>query len=144
MIGYKLGVPTGKAQAMLTAVRLSKEVRAIRINPETESIPPDPATDGSEQFLYEEKDFLYWLDQQAPQTKPKTIREQTTRATRAGKKQIPAIVRGYREKLLNGRPPSIKELERFAQKSGLVGWRKELRDEYHKQFKNQRVGRPSK
>jgi hypothetical protein len=62
---------------------------------------------------------------------------------RASKKQIAAIVTRYHQTLSGDVTPSIDGLQRFAQENDLVGHREELRAEYHKQFPNQRVGRPS-
>ena len=61
---------------------------------------------------------------------------------RASKKQIVSIVTGYRQSLAINVTPSIAELERFAHVANFTGHRDDLRAEYHRQFPNQRVGRP--
>lgn len=62
----------------------------------------------------------------------------------ASKKQISAIVTNYRRSLPPNGKPSIAACEQYARDSGLSGHRDELREEYHRQFPNQRVGRPTK
>jgi hypothetical protein len=63
-------------------------------------------------------------------------------AVRASQKQIAGIVTRYRNSLAADATPLIPDLEAFAKREGLFGHRPELRAEYHKQFPNQRVGRP--
>jgi hypothetical protein len=59
-------------------------------------------------------------------------------------KRIAALVSSYKQNLSNGATPSMGDLEHFAKEQAVLGHRKELRNEYHRQFPNQRVGRPSK
>jgi hypothetical protein len=61
---------------------------------------------------------------------------------RASKKQIRQIVSHYRRELSDDTNPSIEDVEQFARKNGLLGFRDELREEYRKQFGPRPVGRP--
>lgn len=63
---------------------------------------------------------------------------------RASGKKIKELVSRYAKSVPVGSSSSVEGLEQFAKMEGLVGHRDELRDEYKRQFPNQRVGRPHK
>jgi len=63
---------------------------------------------------------------------------------RGSKTQIREMATRYRQTLSPNVNPSIEGFEQFARDGGLTGHRDELREEYHRQFPGQRVGRPSK
>jgi hypothetical protein len=69
----------------------------------------------------------------------------TTKARPRRTKRISEIVTAYRKSLSDMDNPSIEAVTQFARRQeGLIGHRNELRAEYHRQFPNQRRGRPSK
>jgi hypothetical protein len=97
--------------------------------------------------LVNEPDLIYWHDRNrtvppvAADKEPAPVR---TPAPRTSKTQISKIVADYRLSLSSGAKPSITAFEQYARDNGVTGHREQLRAEYHRQFPNQRVGRPSK
>jgi hypothetical protein len=98
-----------------------------------------------ENTFVSEADLIYWHDRNTstPKSAPAAAAARTP-APRASKPQISKIVAEYRLSLSSGAKPSITVFEQYARDNGVTGHRDELRAEYHRQFPNQRVGRPSK
>jgi hypothetical protein len=90
-------------------------------------------------------DLIDWHDRNTstPKSAPAAAAARTP-APRTSKTQISKIVAEYRLSLSSGAKPSITVFEQYARDNGVTGHRDELRAEYHRQFPNQRVGRPSK
>jgi len=92
-----------------------------------------------------EADLIYWQDNNRSPPSPAPSPPRARRpAARTSKTQISKIVAEYRLSLSPGAKPSITVFEQYARDNGVTGHRDELRAEYHRQFPNQRVGRPSK
>jgi hypothetical protein len=89
-------------------------------------------------------DLIDWHDRKTPKSAPSAPPPAPTPAPRTSKTQISKIVADYRLSLSSGAKPSITVFEQYARDNGVTGHRDELRAEYHRQFPNQRVGRPSK
>ena len=92
-----------------------------------------------------EADLIYWQDNNRSPPSPAPSPPRARRpAARTSKTQISKIVAEYRLSLSPGAKPSITVFEQYARDNGVTGHRDELRAEYHRQFPNQRVGRPCK